>query len=37
MKWEKLFVNGMTHKQLTANIYKQFIQLNIKEISNAIY
>ena len=37
MKWEKLFVNDMTHKQLTASVYKEFIQLSIKEISNPIY
>lgn len=30
MKWEKPFVNDMTDKVLKPNIYKEFIQFNIK-------
>ena len=29
-EWEKIFANDMTDKGLIPNIYKQFIQLNIK-------
>ena len=29
-EWEKIFANDMTNKRLTPNIYKQLIQLNIK-------
>ena len=30
-KWEKIFANDMTKQGLISNIYKQFIQLNIKK------
>ena len=30
-EWEKVFANNMTEKGLTANIYKQLIQINIKK------
>ena len=31
-KWEKLFVNDMTNKGLTSNVYEELIQLNIKQL-----
>lgn len=31
-EWKKIFAKGMTDKRLTSNIYKQFIQLNIKKL-----
>ena len=31
-KWEKIFTNLMTHKELISNIYKQLIQLNIFKV-----
>lgn len=31
-KWNKLFVNDMTNKGLTSNIYEELIQLNIKQL-----
>ena len=35
-EWEKIFVNESTDKGLISKIYKQLIQLNIKETHNAI-
>ena len=33
-EWEKLFVNSVTRKELVSKIYKQLIQLNIKNKTN---
>jgi len=33
-EWEEMFANYMTNNVLTPNIYKQFIQLNIKKNIN---
>ena len=30
-EWEKIFVNDITEQGLISNIYKQFIQLNIRK------
>ena len=35
-EWEKIFANDMTDKVLIPQIYKQLIQLNIKETNNLI-
>ena len=34
-KWEKIFANDMNDKGLISNVYKQFIQLNIKKKKTA--
>ena len=35
-EWEKIFANDMTNKGLKSKIYKQLIQLNIKEKTDLI-
>ena len=35
-EWEKIFVNDATDKGLISKIYKQLIQLNIRNSSNSI-
>ena len=34
-EWEKIFANDMIDKGLISNVYKQFIQLNIKKKKTA--
>ena len=35
-KWEKIFANDITDKELISNIYKQLIQLKIKKQKKTI-
>ena len=36
MDWEKIFATDITHKGLIANIYKQFMKIDINKMNNQI-
>ena len=35
MEWEKIFANDVTNKELMSKIYRQLVQLNIKETTQS--
>ena len=36
IEWKKIFANDMTNKEFISNMYKQFIQRNIKKKNKPI-